>query len=327
MVHLLPIASGKGGVGKSALAVSLAISLAQNDKKVILVDLDLGGANLHTLLGLKNNHAGIGNFINRQINDVSALLQDTGTPNLKFIAGDCLLPGTANMDYLIKKSLIQKLSTLDGDYLIMDLGAGAAYNTLDFFLLTHNSLIVTTPEITSVLNAYSFLKSSAYRFLSSLFSATSAERKFIKKYTNEAAAGSETSFLDLLDDLYEEFPDCAEHVKKELELFRPQVILNNGNDSHDLEMCRRLRALSQKKLGMGLDFIGFIPHDDNVSLAVALRTPLVVSNPSCKFSLQVKAAAERIMLHNYNYSSESFDNNAEDADLEQLGHDFSEGHI
>ena len=340
MVHMLPIASGKGGVGKSAVAVSLAICLARTGKKVVLVDLDLGGANLHTLLGLKNNHAGVGNFINRQVTDVSKLLQETQIENLQFIAGDCLLPGTANMDFFIKKALIQKLSKLDGDYLILDLGAGAAYNTLDFYLMTHNSLIVTTPEITSILNAYSFLKASAYRFLSSQFSPTSAEKKYIKKCTGEAIAGSESSFVELVDSLCTRYPDCESKVRAELAKFRPQVILNNGTDPHDLEMCRRLRSLSQKKLGVGLDFIGFIPHDENVSLAVASRTPVVVSNPSCKFSVQVKSAAERILLHSYDYNTEidplglvvssekvefKEDSVNEDNDLEQLSRDFSEG--
>ena len=163
MVNLLPIASGKGGVGKSSFAVNLAVTLAQKGKSVVLADLDFGGANLHTLLGLKNNHAGLGNFIYKQTDDFSSLLQQTSTPNLQFIAGDCLFPGTANMDYSSKRRIIKNLNALDADYVIMDLGAGTTYNTLDFYLLTYNSILVTTPELTSILNAYSFLKSAVFR--------------------------------------------------------------------------------------------------------------------------------------------------------------------
>ena len=106
MVNILPVASGKGGVGKSAVSVNLAISLAQKGKRVVLCDFDFGGANLHTLLGLKNNQAGMGNFIYRQNNSLSELIQETGIPNLQFIAGDCLFPGTANMDFFMKKKII-----------------------------------------------------------------------------------------------------------------------------------------------------------------------------------------------------------------------------
>lgn len=166
MLDILPIASGKGGVGKSSIAVNLAILLARRKKQVLLCDFDFGGANLHTFLGLKNKHAGMGNFIYKQTSDLSQLVQPTCEENLKFIAGDCLYPGTANMESSMKGKIIRKLFQLSGfDYVILDLGAGATYNTLDFYLLTRNSIMVTTPEITSLLNAYSFLKSAAFRFL------------------------------------------------------------------------------------------------------------------------------------------------------------------
>ena len=105
MTNLLPIASGKGGVGKSSYAVNLATVLAQKGKNVILADFDFGGANLHTLLGLKNNRAGLGNFIYRQTEDFSSLLQETQIPGLRFVAGDCMYPGTANMDNSLKENL------------------------------------------------------------------------------------------------------------------------------------------------------------------------------------------------------------------------------
>ena len=65
MAYILPVAGGKGGVGKSIYSLNIAVTLAKNCKKVVLVDLDLGGSNLHTLLGLKNNQAGLGTYIAR----------------------------------------------------------------------------------------------------------------------------------------------------------------------------------------------------------------------------------------------------------------------
>ncbi|MCG8477653.1 MAG: P-loop NTPase, partial [Spirochaetales bacterium] len=74
MQYLIPIASGKGGVGKSILAANLGIALAQQQKTVVLVDLDLGGSNLHTILGIRNRHAGIGHFIYRQAASLEELV-------------------------------------------------------------------------------------------------------------------------------------------------------------------------------------------------------------------------------------------------------------
>ncbi|MBQ0052696.1 MAG: MinD/ParA family protein, partial [Treponema sp.] len=285
---------------------------------------DFGGANLHTLLGLKNNHAGMGNFIYKQTSELTDLMQDTMEPNLKFIAGDCLYPGTANMDGLTKNKIIKKLSKMEVDYVILDLGAGTTYNTLDFYLLTYNSILVTTPELTSVLNAYSFLKSAAFRFFMRQFKARSEERKFIENYLRNSSSGTETSFLDLVQKTAEEFKDSCAEPLAELKKYRPQVIVNMGETSEDLEMAKRLRTLVQNKLGLQMDFVGFLPKDQRVSYAVALRSPLAISEPECQFVGGIKTAVDRILQHSYGYNElESFDSE-NDKDLEILSEEFAE---
>ena len=329
MVNIIPVASGKGGVGKSALSANLSILLAQSGKKTVLVDLDLGGANLHTLLGLKNNHTGLGNFIYRQFTTLEPLLQDTGIENLYFIAGDCLFPGTANLGFFIKKRLIKELHLLDADYVILDLGAGAAFNTLDFFLITYNSLLVTTPEITSILNAYSFLKSAAYRFFTCQFKAKSEERMAIQRYIENSTEGIESSFEGLVKSVCAEFPETGERAVRELSKYRPQVILNQGNSVQDLEMARRLRSLTFSKMGISIDFVGFIPKDEALPLSVAMRKPLVLTSPQSAFARQLKAAVERIQQHSYSYNNAMFEyeelpmnSTGGDADLRLLSEEF-----
>lgn len=325
MVNLLPIASGKGGVGKSSFAVNLAVTLAQKGKSVVLADLDFGGANLHTLLGLKNNHAGLGNFIYKQTDDFSSLLQQTSTPNLQFIAGDCLFPGTANMDYSSKRKIIKNLNALDADYVIMDLGAGTTYNTLDFYLLTYNSILVTTPELTSILNAYSFLKSAVFRFFMRQFKAKSEERLFINQYLNNSSTGSEASFIELVTKVAKKFKETGRKARDELLKYRPQVVMNQGQTTQDLEMAKRLRSLIYSKLGITVDFVGFLPKDEKVSWAVAMRSPLSVTTPDCKFVKAVQTAADRILLHSYGFNELNMFENEDskpDEDLELLGKEF-----
>lgn len=325
MIDILPIASGKGGVGKSATSVNLAIILAQKGKRVILADFDFGGANLHTLLGLKNNHAGMGNFIYKQTADLSELLQDTSVENLKFIAGDCLYPGTANIDTLTKKKIIRKIAQLDADYIILDLGAGTTYNTLDFFLLTHNSVIVTTPELTSVLNAYSFLKAAAFRFFTSQFKTKSPERKFIDDYVKNSATGTETSFLDLVQKTEEKFGGENPNFMEEMRKFRPQVIMNMGETADDLEMAKRLRKLVYTKLGLQMDFVGFLPRDPRVSYAIALRSPLAISEPDCKFVNGIRTSVDRILQHSYEFNETMFNTDLiPDSDIDLLASEFDE---
>ena len=324
MIQILPIASGKGGVGKSAISLNLAIALAQLGKKVILCDFDFGGANLHTMLGHKNNKPGLGHFINKLEDHLEPLIQETAVENLGFIAGDCLIPGTANMDFFSKKKILKELNQLDADYVILDLGAGSAYNTLDFFLVTYKSILVTTPEITSILNAYSFLKSSAFRFLAQQFSAKSEERKFIQDFTHTRLEGTELSFVNLMEELYKRFPESSAKAINKLDSFRPQVILNKGRESNDIAMGQRLKSLVKNKLNMNMEFIGFIPHDDEISLSIARRTPLILSNPEGDFARRVYPTAQRVIENDFSLNDAVFDEEKEDEVLQQLVKEFSD---
>ena len=324
MIQILPIASGKGGVGKSAISLNLSIALAQLGKKVILCDFDFGGANLHTMLGHKNNKPGLGHFINKLEDHLEPLIQETAVENLGFIAGDCLIPGTANMDFFSKKKILKELNQLDADYVILDLGAGSAYNTLDFFLVTYKSILVTTPEITSILNAYSFLKSSAFRFLAQQFSAKSEERKFIQDFTHTRLEGTELSFVNLMEELYKRFPESSAKAINKLDSFRPQVILNKGRESNDIAMGQRLKSLVKNKLNMNMEFIGFIPHDDEISLSIARRTPLILSNPEGDFARRVYPTAQRVIENDFSFNDAVFDEEKEDEVLQQLVKEFSD---
>lgn len=312
--NIIPIASGKGGVGKSVVSTNLAASLALRGNNVILCDLDLGAANLHTILGLKNNSAGFGHFIQKQELHLSPLLQETGITGLRFLAGDCLFPGTANMDFFIKKKLIKELSEIEADYLILDLGAGATFNTLDFFLLTHNAFIVSTLEVTSILNAYSFIKAALFRYFFRIFPPKSGERNIITEGTKKRMEGVEISFADILNEVASAYPESGKKAFEELSIFRPQIILNMGKSRSDLDMATRLRSLVKSKLNLTVDFTGFIPTDDSVSMSIAKRVPAIISFPNSNFVRSIQSIAEKIMNGSHEYNKNLYDSN-ENSDI------------
>ena len=121
MATILPVASGKGGTGKTVLSGNLGVALARKGKKVILMDLDLGGANLHTCLGIKNDRPGIGDYIYKHVQSLTDIVYPTPVQGLSFIPGDVLLPGTANLDYGTKKKIIRNIKNLNADYILLDL--------------------------------------------------------------------------------------------------------------------------------------------------------------------------------------------------------------
>ncbi|WP_455381355.1 AAA family ATPase, partial [Salinispira pacifica] len=156
-MQIIPIASGKGGVGKSLLAANIAIVLGQAGKRVILADLDLGASNLHLILGISNLSVGIGTVLAKSGSDLEEVIIDTDYENLRFIPGDAEIPGLANLSSGQKRMLIRRLRKLDADYLVLDLGAGTNFNTLDFFLTSGHGIVITAPTPTATVNAYLFV--------------------------------------------------------------------------------------------------------------------------------------------------------------------------
>src|SRR6185369_8461245 len=121
--------------------------------------------------------------------DFEQIIVDTDIDNLRFIPGDSEIPGMANLKPQQKRSLIKNLMGLkDTDVLIIDLGAGTSTNTVDFFLMASQGVIITTPTLTATLNAYFFLKNAVFRILETAFTKGSwAEVQFRKLVSGGAA--------------------------------------------------------------------------------------------------------------------------------------------
>lgn len=127
------VAGGKGGVGKSVIAVSLAIAAARRGRRCILIDADLGGANLHTLLGVPAPRVSTADlFLHRSIGLAEVALP-TPVANLHLVSGGGSLMDMANPHHAHKIKLIRQLFTLGADEVFMDLGAGSSFTVLDFF--------------------------------------------------------------------------------------------------------------------------------------------------------------------------------------------------
>src|SRR6185503_9249027 len=159
------IGGGKGGIGKSLLAASLGWQLARLGKRVVLVDADLGGANLHTCLGLPGPDRTLGDFIQRRVERIEDVVVDTPFPRLRLLSGASDFLGAANINYAQKVRVLNRIKGLDVDVVLMDLGAGTSFNIIDFFLAADVSLLVVVPEPTSIENGYRFIKSALYRRL------------------------------------------------------------------------------------------------------------------------------------------------------------------
>lgn len=154
--RIITITSGKGGVGKSNLVVNLAIALGSMGKKVLILDADVGMANDDILMGCLPKYDISDVIINNM--DVEDILI-SGPKGVKLLPGGS---GITKLELLSKEKrykFIEKVSCLeDFDFIFMDTGAGASERVLDYIASCNELIVVTTPEPTSLTDAYGLLK-------------------------------------------------------------------------------------------------------------------------------------------------------------------------
>lgn len=275
IVRIIPIASGKGGVGKSLFSVNLSIALAEAGNRVLLADLDLGASNAHTVLGLRAVTKGIGCFFTNPDTSIDSLILDTEYPNLRFLPGEGEIPGLANIKASQKNRLIRQLRKQNVDYLILDLGAGTALMTIDFFLLSSEGIIVTTPNLTAILNAYLFLKNTIFRILWQSFPRKSPGRLPLEKISNDPGALQKIYLPSLFEQLKTADPDNFQRFYQLFRVFRPKLIMNMVENPKDSAKAQKIKVSCKQYLGLELDHYGVIYKDHLQDIALASRLPII----------------------------------------------------
>ena len=292
---ILPVASGKGGVGKSVLVANLGISLASFGQRTVLVDLDLGGSNLHTYLGLKNRNLGLGNLLTDKSVSFEDVKMRTPYPNLDFVPGDVLVTGIANVAPSQKRTITSNLTKLDADYVLMDLGSGSHVSTLDFFLMSNSGIIVTTPQPPSILNAYGFLKNVVFRLLQQTFSTHKGVTKLLGGIVKESKPNSTPSISQIVDRIRKISKKAARTATEAIGQLRPSIVVSMADRPEDMEIVQSLRTLIEQNLSSDPICLGLIYYDYIVRQAVADTIPLALVGRDSLVLKQVDRIAQKIV--------------------------------
>lgn len=256
---IFSVAGGKGGVGKSIFSVALGAALAKQGHRTALVDLDLGAANLHTYLGIISRTKTIADFILRRVPTLEEILLDTAYDDLKVISGAEFVPGMANPAHWMKLKIIRHIRALPADFIIIDLGAGVHFNTLDFFGMSNRGIVITAPEPGAVMNAYSFIKAALFRRLQGVFKKHPLIGPLIEAKTKNPEDEKKFSIEWLTEKVQALDPEMLPLIYEIESEFRPALVVNRVPEGEKPLLVKNLISLCAERLGVTLEHAGNLP--------------------------------------------------------------------
>src|SRR5215213_5414914 len=292
---IIAVAGGKGGVGKTFVTANLAVALAQAGKSVIAVDADLGNSNLHTLLGLENRYAGIGEYLRGTVKCAPTdLIVQTKIRNLGFIPGDGRMPFMANITYNQKLLLLRLLRSLRADYVLLDLSAGTSFNTLDLFLAGESGILVTTPEHPAIMSALVFVKTLILRALAQGLRGEAAVSQQLNRLYQQSVKDKVLTIEGFRGELAKTDPDVARKVKKICAGIRPRLVYNMVENPEDTEIFARIERTLDEHLSVGCDHFGIIPYDSAVRQLLKRPGIFMLEAPDSGVAVAIDRISKRV---------------------------------
>lgn len=279
---IFTVGGGKGGIGKSILSVNLAAATALAGNTVVLVDTDLGSSNIHALLGVRHPKSGFHDFFTQEELDPNAYLLDTKIDNLKILscAGD--MPGITSLAPFFHHKILTFIVHVKADYVFLDLAPGSNHHTADFFNLGDRKIVVTTPEITSIMNSFGFLKATLFRKLSEKFD----NKPYIRALIDYSMSPDPSEQINEIDEFKARLktlhPPSVKVVEAITRDYKPCLVVNRVRKKRDLIMAENFITLTKKYLNIDVTMAGYIIESESVRSSVDEMVPFLFKDPESK---------------------------------------------
>jgi len=286
---IYPVAGGKGGIGKSFITANIGWLLAKEGKKVLLADLDLGSANLHTILGISDPPKGLNDFLNKSSPALMETIIPCQIPGLFLLsARDCPMEA-ANLPAAQKQKIITALTKLPFDFILLDLGAGTNFNALDFSLASNDVILIFTQEPTSIESGVRFIQTVYYRKLKQLFT-----QHRINAIITNANGPSTPSLQDLLC-LLRNNTDNNRDPLKCLEKISFKIIINQVKNQNSQTTGEALLKLCQRHFYSRFELIGAIDQDEKIKDAIYSKQLFVRKFPFSKTTYNLMRTTRNLL--------------------------------
>jgi flagellar biosynthesis protein FlhG len=291
--YIFAIGGGKGGTGKSLIAASIGICLADRGSEVLLIDADLGTANLHTFFGLEPPKISLSDFVTKKKSTIASVVVKTGVHNLKLISGANDMIGIANLSYGQKAKVLNNIKRLKYKYILIDLGPGTTFNILDFFLISHCGILITSPEPTSIENTYRFVKSLLFRYLRKMIN-QKVVKSLIDKGIRQTGGQKFDSVIDLLEAIEQIEPNLGYTISSYLSTLDIKLIINQARTDRDRIIGEKMALVARKYFGIRIDFLGSVSHDANIRKGLLQMKPLMAYFPHSKAFEEIDEISQKI---------------------------------
>jgi flagellar biosynthesis protein FlhG len=293
-VLIYPVGSGKGGVGKTLLTANLGILLTRLDKKVVILDADLGASNLHTALGIP--------YLSKTLNDLFAgsarnlrdLLHETPIPGLHLIGGSRQLPTYPDFQKQLTQRILEGISGLKADILLIDLAGGIAPHVLDLFNLTNHGVVVMTNDPASIQNTYHFVKMAVYRRILQTF----PNNPLVSYMVNSAVYPGSHEKIHSVPKLVEKIQHVdhyyAERIQKILQDFSPRIVLNMMNHENDTRAFNVFTEVCKKFVGVTPELLGILEYDTGIKESTLNFRPFTLNSENRETTEQLNLIGNRL---------------------------------
>lgn len=287
------IGGGKGGTGKSFIASSFAIHLAQSGHRVTLIDADIGGANLHSYFGMTQPRVTLTDFFEKKIPLVDLKVR-SGIKNLSFIPGDIKSLASASILYSQKLKLFRHMRKINSDYVIIDVGAGSHNNVIDTYLIADKMIAVLLPDVLAVENLYHFIKNALFRKLKNTLKPYGF-KEFVEQIWRNKENYGIRNLWQLIAWMKDNFPYIHEILDEELSDFVIQFILNKISNRQDIMLGSFIKSGFSKYLGLETHFVGYVEFDKNVVKSIAQQEPFMQFDASSSAAQEVRSCVDNLV--------------------------------
>ncbi len=273
--QLWAVASGKGGVGKTFISASLGLTLSKLGHSVVIIDLDLTGANLHTALGVEPSHTSLRNYLEGSKTLNETVIQSP-YPHLSYVQGfwDAWSPTEFSPGQVEK--LINDIKSLSADFVLVDLGPGSTESHLQIFKAAQEKILITTPEPTSIEKTYRFIES----FICNSVQEGSQPQAFatlIKTLRDhrQKVLGSHFSFRSHL----KENSGFESNFFESMMTSPVRLMINSARSQSNIDLGYCMKSVCNKYYDLGIDYMGAVDYDNAVWQSVRNREPVLVAQP------------------------------------------------